>query len=103
MDDLTEQGKVLLAEKYAELVKIIQSFESLEKSKEWATLKELVFSKSLASIEKQLLNESSAPDISLHKLYKLQGELSWARKFNDINRFTDTLKKQLADIKTKLT
>lgn len=87
---------------YDELVKIIESFESLEKSKEWETLKEYVFSKSLASIERQLLNAAIESPISHEKVYKLQGELSWAQRFNDIDRFVETYKKQLIDVKGKL-
>jgi hypothetical protein len=91
-----------LEEKREELVKIVESFERLEKSKEWQTLKELVFSKSVTAIERQLLHESLATEIDPNKLYRLQGEWSWARQYNDTGRFIETLKKQLADIKSKL-
>ena len=104
MDELeiNEEVQTKFQEKHAELVKIIQSFESLEKSKEWETLKELVFSKSLESIERQILNESTKPVIDTNKLYRLQGELAWSRKYNDTNQFVETLKKQLADINKKI-
>lgn len=101
--ELTEEIKVKLREEQTRLISIIESFEGLEKSKEWATLKELVFDKSLASIERQLLLAAQEPELSNAKIYKLQGELAWAKKFNDVNRFIETLKKQLADIKKKIT
>jgi hypothetical protein len=100
--EITEEAKVRLQEKHAELVRVIESFESLEKSREWETLKELIFSKSLENIERQLLNESTAPVIDTNKLYRLQGELAWAKKYNDVDRFIDSLKKQLADINKKI-
>jgi hypothetical protein len=49
-----------------------------------------------------LLNESTAPVIDTNKLYRLQGELAWAKKYNDVDRFIDSLKKQLADINKKI-
>lgn len=100
--ETTEEQKVLLREKQTELIQIIESFEKLEKSKEWETVKELVFEKSLLSIERQIMNEALAKEINISKLYKLQGEWVWAKQYNDVNRFTESLKKQLADIKKRL-
>ncbi len=99
---IKEQVQTRYEEKRVELVKIIEAFEKLEESKEWQTVKELVFNKSLESIEKLIMSESIMPVIDEHKLYRLQGEWMWAKKFTDINRYIETTKKQLADIKTKL-
>lgn len=85
-----------------ELVKIIKSFESLEKSKEWETLKELVFSRSLASIERQMLNEATKKDVDINRIYYLQGEYAWARHYNDINHFIEGLTKELENINNKI-
>ena len=107
MDDLdniviTEDVKVLLRERQAELVKIIEALAKLDNSKEWETLKELIFNKSLKAIERQILNESTAVKIDTDKLYRLQGEWAWAKQYNDINKFGENLKKQLEAIKLKL-
>ena len=105
MDDdikLTDEVKVLLGEKQTELIKIIEALAKLDKSKEWATLKELVFDKSLEGIERQILNEAASPKINTDKLYRLQGEWAWAKQYNDVNKFGEALKKQLSDIKERL-
>lgn len=99
---LTDEIKVQLRERQTELVKIIEALAKLEGSKEWGTLKDLVYSKSLVAIERQMLNENMAQTINTDKLYRLQGEWAWAKQFNDTNRFVETLKKQLEDIKQKL-
>ncbi len=100
--DLTEAEKDQLRKRQIELVKVIESFEKLEKSKEWESVKELVFDKSLAAIEKQIMNESLAPKIDADKLYKLQGEWAWAKQYSDLNRFIYNLKNQLIEIKKKI-
>ncbi len=102
MEEITDEAKIFLEKRHSEIVKIIESFENLDKSIEWATLKELVFDRSLVAIEKQLLVESTKPIIDTTKLYKLQGERDWARKFNDVNRFIETLKKELENINKKI-
>lgn len=102
MDEIEPQSKVQYEQRYTELVKIMESFESLEKSKEWETLKELVFSKSQLSIERQIHNAANESPIDLPKLYKLQGELSWAKRFNNIDKFIENYKRQLIEVKAKI-
>ncbi len=99
---ITEEQKVLYREQEADITKIVETLAKLDKSKEWATLKELVFDKSLAGIERQMLSETTMLKIDTNKLYKLQGEWAWAKQFSDTNSFGEALKKQLAGIKLKL-
>ncbi len=99
---LPEEAKARLRKTQEELIRIIEAFAALEESKEWGVLKELVFGRSLAAIERQILNEAVTPQISTDKLYRLQGEWAWAKQYNDTGRFVQALKKQLEDIKNKL-
>lgn len=91
-----------LEKRRQELVKILEACEVLEKSEEWATLKELVFSKSLESIEKQMLVEAQSKEINTKVLYQLQGEYLWANRYNNLVKFADTLKRQLEEVKNRL-
>ena len=102
MDDTNDEIKKLLREKQTELINIISALDKLEQSKEWQTIKELVFNKSLLAIERQIQNEALAIKIDTDKLYKLQGEWAWSKQYVDTARFISTLKKQLEDIKLKL-
>lgn len=97
-----EEVLVLLRERQAILIRLIEAFTGLEKSQEWETVRELVFDKSLQSIERQQLDECNAPNISIEKLYRLQGEKNWARKYADVDKYIDNLKKELENIKNKL-
>src|SRR4051812_27405055 len=102
MEPLSTDSKELLVLEHSRLVRVLEAFEGLEKSKEWETLKELVFSKSLQAIERQLLNESLNSTVDTIKIYRLQGEWAWAKRYNEVNRFIESIKKQLADIKNKI-
>ncbi len=99
---ITDQTKALLREKQEELIRLIEALLTLDKSQEWATVKELVFDKSLAAIERQLLVETLAPTVVVEKLYHLQGQWAWAKQYADVNRYVKTLKVQLENIKNKL-
>ena len=99
---MDEDNKVKLREIQNNLVRLIESYIALDKNADWKVLQELVFEKSLASIERQILNEALAKEINLNELYKLQGEWVWAKQNLDTNRVVSTLKIQLEDIKNKL-
>jgi hypothetical protein len=94
--------KVKLREIQNNLVRLIESYVALDKNPDWKVLQELVFEKSLASIERQILNTALSKEINLNELYKLQGEWAWAKQHLDINRVVNSLKVQLEDIKQKL-
>lgn len=99
---LTDEIKVQLRAEQVRLVKVIEALIKLDASKEWQVLKEEVFDKSRQAIERQLMNESMAIEVKDPKIYRLQGEYAWAKQFCDTNRFVETLKKQLEEIKRKL-
>ena len=101
-DEITEENKVKLREVQNRLVRLIEALARLETNEDWQTLKELVFSKTLASVERQLLLETLNKEVSINKIYKLQGEWVQAKQNVDSQRFIETLKTQLEDIKSKL-
>ena len=102
MDELSEESKIELRKHQTELIRVIEALGVLEKSKEWETVRELVYDKSLASIERQILQAALAQTISVEVLYRLQGEYAWAKQYNDIPRFIQTLTQQLQNIKMRL-
>ncbi len=92
------ESKKKYTEKKLELEKQIESFEKIQQSKEWETVTSLVFSKVLAGIERQIVNQATAKEINTNELYRLQGEWAWARHYCDFATFTESLKKQLEEI-----
>lgn len=102
MEKLSDQSRVILIERQNELIRSIEAFASIHETEAWKTLVELVFNKSVISLNKQLLNEAQAQTISTDKLYFLQGELKWAKQHSDINQFVSSLKRELTEIKKKL-
>lgn len=102
MDEQSEEGKNKLIEKQAELTKILDAFDSLDKTKEWKVLRELLFSPSLEAIERQMRNEVLSPEINTDKLYRLQGEWAWAKQYTDIPGFIKTIQQQLLGIKKNI-
>lgn len=99
---LSESVKVSLEEKRAIHVNILESLDKLEKSEEWNVLKELVFNEALERIERALLQEALKPNIDLQKIYTLQGERNWAKRYCNIKTFADFHKTLLEEINNQL-
>ncbi len=91
----------LLREKEALLVRILEAIKEVESTSGWSTLKSLVLSKRIEALEKQLTAESEKEVIDTSKLYKLQGRLLEARKY-DLDKLAESFRLELSNIK-KLT
>jgi hypothetical protein len=91
-----------MQERQTELIQIIEAYSALEKSSEWETIKTLVHAKSLASIERQILNESLSQKIDTDKIYRLQGEWKWAKRYTDTGFYVGQLTRELEAIKKQL-
>lgn len=102
MDELSDNSKEALRIRQGELISILESFAKLGRTEEWATIKELVFDRSLASIERMLFQESVRMEIKPDEIYRLQGERNWAKRYSDTERFMEAHKRELEKIKQLL-
>lgn len=90
-----------LQEKKAVLLRLIEAIDNLSKNSDWQTLKELMFDGQVEKLEKNLLSEAKLNELSSPKIYRLQGNLEWARRF-DLYKLAETYKKELNGITKKL-
>lgn len=103
-DEVLEESKVivLLREREAKLVRLVESLVGLSKSREWSTLKSQLFDEVLESIETRLRNESVKTEINTAELYRLQGERKWARNYADPLKLAKEYQVELANIRKQL-
>lgn len=91
-----------LGKQQAELVKIIEAIRTVASSKEWVVLKELVFDGVVINLERQLKSEAQKDEVNAPQIYRLQGQLVWARKFADLSKLAEFFKTQLEGITLKI-
>ncbi len=72
-------------------------------SKEWQVLNDLIFSKQTEKLKKQLEIESNKPELNAPEIYRLQGQLTVAKRYNDFYKLAETYKIELDNITKKLT
>ncbi len=98
---LTVEQVSILRNKQTELISIMEAYNFLEQTKEWQLIKE-AYRKQVESIEVEISSEVSKPVIDINKLYRLQGELTIAKRHSNTDRFVESLKVQLEGIKSRL-
>jgi len=90
-----EEPQIDTSEEQARLTKIIEAIAGLVENKDWRTLQEMVFAKEKERITKIILSEAKKQELNLSEIYRLQGELQWAKRYADLTNFAKLLKNQL--------
>ena len=85
-----------------ELTQIVEAINGVEASAEWQKLKNLVLDGVVANLERLLMNESSRKEICPPEIYRLQGQLVWARRYADLRKLSETFRLQLEKIKNQI-
>lgn len=94
--------KELLLEREREVAMTIENLQVIHQTREWSSLKGLVFDSLRGNLEKQLLLESKKQNPDTQKLNRLAGELKWAERFSDLSKWENELRVELKNIKQQL-
>ena len=92
----------ILNQQKGQLAKIVEAIRRVESSEDWQSLKELVFDSVIETLERQLKAEAQKPEVVTPELYRLQGQLVWARKYADLEKLAEFFVRQIEGIKVQL-
>ena len=99
----TEDSKESYLQKQkGELTQIVEAINRVEATEDWKKLKSLLLDGVVKTLEKQLLSESNKPEIATPELYRLQGQLAWAKKYADLKKMSEFFKQQIENIKNQI-
>src|SRR3990167_1992445 len=76
-----------LQDKQGELAQLIEAINRVEANEDWRKLKELLLDGVVEKLERQLKDEAKKDEVSLPKLYRLQGQIEWAKKYTISKRY----------------
>ena len=104
--DLGEKGDeaktFFLKKQKGEITQIVEALNRIEASEDWQKLKKLLLDDVLASLERHLKNEASKTEIIPSAIYRLQGQVVWARRYTDLKKLSDFFKQQLKNINNQI-
>ena len=103
VNNLEEDEKILFLQKQqGELAQIIEAINQVETSESWQKLKKLLLDEIVINLEKQLASEAAKDEIILPNIYKLQGELKWAKRYSDLRKLSEVKRQQIENIKNQI-
>lgn len=93
-----EEPTQLDSEREAELIKLIEAINVVRSSAEWGTLKTLIFDSRVSHLNTRLKNQSEQATLDTAEIYRLQGRLFEARKY-DLDKLLDSYRLELSNIR----
>lgn len=102
LDEPIIDTSAILRQRQTELLEIIKAIETISKSSEWQSLKRLIFDNKLEGLEKQLKIESTKNELNAPEIYRLNGQLIWAKRYSDFYKLAEVYKTELNNITKKL-
>ena len=88
-----------LQEKQGELAQLVEAINRVEANEDWRKLKDLLLNGVVDKLERQLKDEASKQEVNLPKIYRLQGEIEWARKYSDLKKFSNERRLEIENLK----
>ena len=88
-----------LQKQQGESTQLVEAINRVENSDDWRKLKELLLDGVVTSLEKSLRSESEKRELNLPEIYRLQGQLGWARKYTNLGKLVEVKRKEIENIK----
>ena len=89
-----------LEEREAKLIQLIEAIQGVTQSVEWQVLNEELFDGAVESLERRLSAEARKPEIEEAEIYRLQGQLTVAKRYN-LTDLLQVFKVELQNIKKR--
>lgn len=97
-----EELSTRLRQREGELVTLIEVMNRIEDNSDWLKLKSILLDSVCESIERKIRIESLKIPLDIPRIYQLQGELSWARKYSDLSKLVEDYRRELQHVRQKL-
>lgn len=101
-EEVKDERLTLLREREAQLVRIIDAINGVAQSLDWKTLVKEIFNDVTATLEHRVSVVAKAKKIDEPELYRLQGQLGWAKKFSNLEELGKALKVELSNVKQQI-
>ena len=102
LEDKEDSRLSFLQEKQGELAKLVEAINRVEANEDWRKLKELFLNEVVDKLERQLRDEAKKEEINLPKLYRLQGQIEWARKYTNLKKISDDKRLEVENLKKQI-
>lgn len=97
----TDRASVLERQQ-GEWTQIVEALNRVESSEDWQKLKRVFLDGVVLTLETQLKQEASKDIVQPEHIYRLQGQLAWARKYADLKKLSEFFRKQVENLNNQI-
>lgn len=97
-----ETAKEMAEEREAKIVRLLEAVGQIRESSAWSTLKTEEFDSLTTRIRQDLLREAKNDNPNTNKLNRLAGELKWAERFSDLDKYEKALRVELQGVRMRI-
>lgn len=81
------------------VINILEAIQSIKQTREWSSLKELLFDGLVQTLLKELRVEARRDDPDPKKLNRISGELKWAERYSNLDKLEESYRVELQRIR----
>ena len=82
-----------------ELTTLVETINRVESSEDWRKLKELFLDGIVDKLERQLKDEASKDEVDLPQVYRLQGQITWAKRYSNLKKISEEKRLEIENLK----
>lgn len=94
--------KSALRERESYLVRVIEAIGRVSGTADWKILKNEIFDSLVETLERRIKSETQKEVLNDPELYRLQGQLGWAKKFSRLEELAQVFKVELINIRKQI-
>mgnify|MGYP001600761649 FL=1 len=102
LEDKEDSRLSFLQDKQGELAQLVEAINRVEANEDWRKLKEIFLNGIMDKLERQLKEEASKSEVSLPKVYRLQGQVEWAKKYSNLKKISDEKRLEIENLKKQI-
>ena len=102
LEDKEDSRLSFLQEQQGELAQLVEAINRVEANDDWRKLKDIFLNGIVDKLERQLRDEAKKDKVSLPKIYRLQGQIEWARKYSDLKKFSSEKRLEIENLKKQI-
>ena len=102
LEEKEDRRLSFLQEQQGEITRLVEAINRVEENEDWRKLKELLLDGIVEKLERQLKDEAKKDEVSLPKLYRLQGQIEWAKRFSNLKKLSDEKRLEITNLKKQI-
>lgn len=102
LEEAKDNRLSFLQNQQGEFTQLVEAINRIESNEDWQKLRKLLLDDVVNRLEKELKSEAERSPLDEPKIYRLQGQLEWARKYIDLKKLADYKKLVIENLKKQI-